>query len=215
MKELILLLIRKRRAGKYKEVDYNKKGRDFKEIFKKYFSYTKSYELRLFLGLPFIISLSVFVLFAFFEQSNTKILEYIMEINNISLNVVAILAGFNTTSLSIIAAGNNKVFKEYRISNEVGGVVEQLIVFFSFSILLQLVTLVTGIFLSISLNIVTEVFSRISFFTGFYARLPLVSFGVFWLTVILFSIAITIRNATLTYRYVLIVSKPEKNNSDS
>lgn len=204
-----------RRTGKFKEADdYNKPGRDFKEVFSNYKKYTTDTEFKLFLGMPLTASILVFIYFWFFEKSNTQLLSYIMDMNQSSLTVIAILAGFNTTSLSIIAASNNKVLKylkKNKIENSDDTILKQLVSFFSFAILLQLIVLATGILLSMvtkSFDGVIEVFPYIS---GLIVKLPLSIIGVIWLGLVLFTIIISIRNATLLYRYVLFIADYDEN----
>ncbi|GIP61929.1 hypothetical protein J32TS6_04840 [Virgibacillus pantothenticus] len=192
----------KRRTGKYKEIDdYNKLGRDIKEIFRNYKKYITKTESRLFLGIPVIISIIIFCYLGFFEESNTTLLSHIVEMNQVALTVIAILAGFNTTSLSIIAASNNK---KLSISND--GVLRQLTTFFSFAIVVQLLVLIAGILFSIISKTLDDVSLFFTFLSGLTVKLPLLLFGAFWLTLILFTIIISIRNATLLYRYVIFVA---------
>lgn len=200
----------KRRTGKYKEVDdYNKKGRDFKEVITNYKKYTTKTEFRLFLGIPLITSLLVFVYFGFFEKSNNNLLMYIMEMNQSSLSVIAILAGFNTTSLSIIAASNNKVIKflkKHKTPNNEETILKQLVSFFSFAILIQLIVLIIGIILSMVSKTFVEVSNIFPQLSGLAVKIPLSILGTIWLATVLFTIIISIRNATLLYRYVLFIA---------
>lgn len=189
--------------------EHDKPGRDFKEIITNYINLTTKTERRIFLGLPLMASILVFIYFWFFEKSNSNLLGYIMEMNQSSLTVVAILAGFNTTSLSIIAASNNKVLKylkQHKVNGSEETVLKQLVSFFSFAILLQLIVLVIGILLSL----ISKSFSDISFMfpilSGVIVKVPLSILGAIWLSAVLFTIIISIRNATLLYRYVLFIA---------
>ena len=200
----------KRRTGKFKvEDDYNKPGRDFREVIANYKKYTTQTEFRLFLGIPLVASVLVFVYFWFFEKSNSNLLGYIMEMNQSSLTVVAILAGFNTTSLSIIASSNNKVLKflkQHKLKDSEDTVLKQLVSFFSFAILVQLIVLVIGIMLSMISKSFNDVAIMVPLLSGLAAKIPLSILGVAWLGTVLFTIIISIRNATLLYRYVLFVA---------
>lgn len=201
---------RKRWTGQVKEEDdYNKPGRDFKEVVTNYKKYTTKTEFKLFLGIPILASVLVFIYFWFFEKSNSNLLSYIMEMNQSSLTVVAILAGFNTTSLSIIAASNNEVLKflkKHKSKGSEDSLLKQLVSFFSFAILLQLIVLVAGVLLSMitkSFGGIVEIFPFVS---GLSVKIPLTLLGVIWLGSVLFTIIISIRNATLLYRYVLFIA---------
>lgn len=200
----------KRRIRKVKETDdYNKPGRDFKEIITNYIKLTTKTERKIFLGLPLAASILVFIYFWFFEKSNINLLGYIMEMNQSSLTVVAILAGFNTTSLSIIAASNNKVLKYLKKHKVNGGeetVLKQLVSFFSFAILLQLMVLVIGILLSMISKSFSDVSIMFPVLSGAFVKIPLSILGAIWLGAVLFTIIISIRNATLLYRYVLFIA---------
>lgn len=201
---------RKRRIGQFKEDDeYNKPGRDFKEVVTNFRKYTTRTEFTLFLGIPIIVSVLVFVYLGIFVSSNKSLLSHIMELNQSSLTVIAILAGFNTTSLAIIAASNNKVLqflKRHKLKDSNDTVLKQLVSFFSFAILLQLIVLVIGLLLSLitkSFAGVTQIFPLLS---GSIVKYPLIAMGTIWLAFVLFTIVISIRNATLLYRYVLFIA---------
>ncbi|MFC5587532.1 hypothetical protein ACFPRA_01245 [Sporosarcina soli] len=200
--------------GKFKEdEEYNKPGRDFREVIANYKKYTTQTEFKLFLGIPIIASILVFIYFWFFEKSNSNLLSYIMEMNQNSLTVVAILAGFNTTSLSIIAASNNKVLKflkQHKLKDSEDTVLKQLVSFFSFAILVQLIVLVIGIMLSMISKSFGDVAVILPILSGLAVKIPLSILGVVWLATILFTIIISIRNATLLYRYVLFIADYEE-----
>lgn len=198
----------KRRIRKSKDVDdFNKPGRDIREIFKNYKAAITKTEAKIFLGVPLVISILIFICLAVFEQSNTVLLEYIVEINKVSLNVIAILAGFNTTSLSIIAANNNKTLSNLgNDENEKKEIVRQLVTFFAFAIVIQLIVLILGILFSIISKSFNEISLMLPFLSGMVVKIPLLAFGVIWLTIILFTIIISIRNATLLYRYVIFMA---------
>lgn len=200
----------KRRTGKFKEdEEYNKPGRDFKEVITNYVKLTTKTERKIFFGIPIVAAVLVFVYFWFFERSNIDLLGSIMEMNQSSLTVVAILAGFNTTSLSIIAASNNKVLnylKQHKVNGKEETVLKQLVSFFSFAILLQLIVLVAGIVLSMIGKNFKDIAAMFPLFSGVFVKIPLSVLGVIWLGTILFTIIISIRNATLLYRYVLFIA---------
>lgn len=200
----------KRRIRKVKEDDnYDKPGRDFKEIITNYIKLTTKTERKIFIGLPLVASILVFIYFWFFEKSNINLLGYIMEMNQSSLTVVAILAGFNTTSLSIIAASNNKVLKflkQHKVNGGEETVLKQLVSFFSFAILLQLIVLVIGILLSMISKSFSDISVMFPMLSGMFVKIPLSILGAIWLSSVLFTIIISIRNATLLYRYVLFIA---------
>ncbi|ALC92049.1 hypothetical protein AM500_21315 [Bacillus sp. FJAT-18017] len=200
----------KRRKGSFKEEDdYNKPGRDIREVINNYKKYTTRTEFNLFLLIPIIVACAIFVYFFIFEKSNKDLMNYIMDMNKDTLSVIAILAGFNTTSLSIIAASNNRVLsflKKHTGSNENDNVLKQLISFFSFAIIIQLIVLIIGIVISLVSKSLSEISMMFPFLTGFVVKIPLSIFGAVWLGAVLFTIMISIRNATLLYRYVIFIA---------
>lgn len=204
------MLDMKRRKGKYKDADeYNKIGRDFREVLSNYNKYNTKTEHYLFIGIPLILSFIIFTYFYFFELSNTQLLNYIIEMNQMSLTVIAILAGFNTTSLSIIAASNNEILvflKKNNFQNNRDSVLKQLVTFFTFAILIQLMILAIGVVISITSNNFIDITTVLPFIKGGFARILLSVFGILWLSAVLFTIIISIRNATLLYRYVLFIA---------
>lgn len=189
--------------------DYNRRGRDFREVIKNFKEYTTPFEFKMFLGIPILASLIVFTIFYIIDISNTELLTIVIEMNSDALTVIAILAGFNTTSLAIIAASNSSVLKflrQHTITNGNGSLLKQLVSFFSFAILIQLIVLIAGILLEVISNSFNEISSSVSFLSGLWVKIPLSLLGAIWLSAILFTIIISVRNATLLYRYVLFVA---------
>lgn len=200
----------RRRTGRFKKEDgYNKIGRDFREIITNYKRYTTKTEFKIFIGIPVFISVLVFSYLGLFENSNLKLLQIIVSLNTDALTVIAILAGFNTTSLSIIAASNNKVLKylkRHKTDDNKTTILQQLVSFCAFAILIQLIVLASGLTLAIISNNFADVSVIMPAFTGVSAKVLLSIFGAIWFGSILFTIIISIRNATLLYRYVLFIA---------
>lgn len=199
-----------KRTGKVKKTDdYNKPGRDFKEVLTNYKKYTTSFEFNTFLGIPIIASIIVFSTFLLIDISNAELLRIVIDMNSDALTVIAILAGFNTTSLAIIAASNSSVLKflrQHTVENGDGTLLKQLVSFFSFAILIQLIVLIGGLLLEVISNSFSGIASSFSFLSGLAVTIPLSLLGALWLGAILFTIIISLRNATLLYRYVLFVA---------
>lgn len=197
--------------------DYENINRDLFEIILNYKRYTTKKEWQFYIILPLLLSTIVFIFIGFFEPYNMGILNSILDINQTSLTVIAILAGFNTTSLSIIAASNNKVLRylqnvKLKKDSENGSVLKQIISFFSFAIIFQLIILVIGLFLSMISKNLKEFSELFSFLNGLAVRIPLSILGVLWLSAILFALIISVRNATLLYRYVLFIADYKDEN---
>jgi hypothetical protein len=203
----------KRRIRSVKEEgNYNKINRDFIEVVSNYKRYTTKKEWRYYLLLPFVISTLIFISIGLLEDSNINLMKSILDINQLSLTVMAILAGFNTTSLSIIAASNIKILrylKNVKLENEEQGnesALKQIVSFFSFAIIYQLIVLVIGIVLEMSSKNLKDFAELVPFMSGLVVRIPLTVLGAFWLASILFALIISLRNATLLYRYVLFIA---------
>lgn len=68
-------------------------------------------ELRFDWLFPFFISVVIFIISALIQSDPNKLLITITQVNNISITIIAILAGFNTASLAIVASTNRNIFK--------------------------------------------------------------------------------------------------------
>lgn len=111
--------MKQRRIKRVKEESDNI-NRDIFEIIKKYKKYTTKKEWIFYLLTISITSLIMFLLISILCDTNKNLLNSINEITTVSLTIVAIITGFNTTSLSVIASSNNKILrflKSKKISN--------------------------------------------------------------------------------------------------
>lgn len=180
------------------------------EILKNYYKYMSRGELLIDSLFPMGISLILFTFFYFFEPSTTNILNSILDINNISLAVIAILAGFNTTSLAIIASSNKEVLKNIfnRKSNDgKSNILEQTVSFFTFAILFQISTLVIGTIIAVGSNNIVNLYIFFGFTVHPYAKIATAFVGFIWLSIIIYALFISLRNVTLLYRYILFLAK--------
>lgn len=59
---------------------------------------------------PFLISILLFLIISISEGNLNHLISIIGEINNVTVTIIAILAGFNTASLAIIASTNRSIF---------------------------------------------------------------------------------------------------------
>jgi hypothetical protein len=179
-------------------------------IFKDYFEYSTLAEKRNDILWPLAISLLLFFSIGIFEPSGKKILDIIVSINTISLSVLAILAGFNTTSLSVIAAANRDTLKQLNQSGQAAqksSVLKQLVTFFSYSILVQIIILILGTLIVIFASNISNIYQLIPYKNDLVPSLVLSIFGTVWLTVILYSLFLSVRNVSLLYRYILFLGK--------
>ncbi|WP_279620600.1 hypothetical protein NQ126_010010 [Priestia megaterium] len=180
------------------------------EIFKNYFIFASKKENIFDISIPVVISLIIFVILFFFEPSNSSILKSISNVNAIALSIIAISAGLNTACLTLVATAQQETLKKLYNSGEnpeERNILKQVITFFAFSILFQLIILVIGtVFGTISENI-PHIYKELEFISQGAAKIILVVFGFVWVSIILYSFFISIRNIALLYRYVLYVGK--------
>ncbi|WP_039169602.1 hypothetical protein [Bacillus altitudinis] len=126
-------------------------NRDLIEIIKKYRKYTTKREWRFYLLSISVTSLIMFIIVYLLGDTNKNLLNSINEITVVSLTIVAIITGFNTTSLSVIASSNNRILKflkNKKLNNNSDlkdTILKQILVFFSFSMIYGLFILFLGI----------------------------------------------------------------------
>ncbi|MBE7148916.1 hypothetical protein MN093_14415 [Bacillus mycoides] len=180
------------------------------EVFKNYFKYSSRAELGFDIVIPVIISLLIFVSLAFLEPSNKQFLLNIKEVNNTSMAIMAILAGFNTTSLAIIAtAGGSALGHLYQLKIK-NNIVNQIITFFTFAIMSQIIILIFGIIILILSNSLQGIYGNIGLHLSWInIRIPLFVLAFLWGTFNLFSLFVSLRNVSLLYRYILFVAKKQ------
>ncbi len=177
-------------------------------IIKDFFRFSTKAEIRFDILFSLFLSFIFFGLLALIEPSNKSLLSTIDKINGTALAVIAILAGFNITSLSIIAASNKEALtKIVKLGKDKtkNNVLKQIITFFSYSILIQLIILVIGTILVIIINSAQGLHSTFDFLNWVTIRVFLFISGFIWVSAILYSLFISIRNVALLYRYVIYV----------
>ncbi|PAQ15030.1 hypothetical protein CD798_08275 [Bacillaceae bacterium SAOS 7] len=89
-----------------------KKSSFIKGSFKRYLFNSTPLELVFDWVYPFAISLIIFIVIISLDKSSSSLLLILTKLNDVSINVIAILAGFNTASLAIIASTNRSIFKK-------------------------------------------------------------------------------------------------------
>ncbi|WP_026582117.1 hypothetical protein [Bacillus sp. J33] len=188
----------------------NSVNKHIKAIIKDYFAYSTAAEKRNDFLWPLAISVIVFLGIGIIEPSGKKILDIILNINSISLSVLAILAGFNTTSLSVIAAANRDTL---RALNQAGqdaqrsSVLKQLVTFFAYSILTQIIILIFGTLIVILSSNFSILYDLSPIKTPLIPSITLSIFGALWLTIILYSLFLSVRNVSILYRYILYLGR--------
>ncbi|PRS04353.1 hypothetical protein [Bacillus halotolerans] len=209
--------MKQRRFKRVKEESDNI-NRDIFEIIKKYKKYTTKKEWIFYLLTISITSLIMFLLISTLCDTNKNLLNSINEITTVSLTIVAIITGFNTTSLSVIASSNNKILrflKSKKLSNGKSAndtILQQILVFFSFSMIYGLFILFIGILIILLFKYLYNLESFPAYLEVLWLKIFLLIFGILWLAAILFALVTSIRNASLLYRYVLFVADYEEDN---
>jgi len=207
---------------KFRSIKTEKKSvnQDAMEILSNYYRFSSSKEIRFDWGIPLGISLVLFLFIGFLSKNNTTVMSVLVDLNSAALNVMAILAGFNTASMAVIAATNQDTLKQlFRVKgineeNESGSeeknILKQILTFFSYAIILQLLILVIGsIFVLVNKN-APQLYSVIGIINSLIARLVLSICGFVWFSIILHSLFVSIRNVSMIYRYILFLGRPKK-----
>lgn len=204
--------MKKREIEKIEKPKQKSINADFFEIVKGYYSFSSARE-KVFDGvMPVIISLTFFIIISLVNVSNTEILNVINDINTIALSVMTILAGFNTTSLAIIASTNRELLQQLfdvKTEKSHSNILKQVVTFFTFAIMLQIVIVAIGIVIALVNSHLYNIYLEIGIVNWPLARSGVIIFGFIWISVILYSLFISIRNISLLYRYVLFLGKKE------
>ncbi|UJL45804.1 hypothetical protein KFZ58_15660 [Virgibacillus sp. NKC19-16] len=139
-----------------------------------------------------------------------EILMNIKEINSDFFTVIAVLVGFNITSVSLISVFNKdtlrNVFSKLKGGKEKEKVLKQLISSFIYCVFIQIGIIVMGSFY----NIIVEDLIKIEFLQGIYnviKRLVILSLYALWIGIIFHSFIVSIRNVFLIYKFILAVYK--------
>lgn len=211
------------------------KKRNF--IFTSYYEYLWSSTPReLFFDwiIPMIISFLTVTSMYFLSSSNTDIFLNIKKINETSINVIAILAGFNTASLSIVGSINRGLLSE--ISSEKNTALEELLNsnskkkpifsrfknlimnnkksntlkitlnFFSYAVISQLIILIIGLVTSMLFAFLPNITLYINVSTSI-SKFIISLYGMALLTLILHTIFVSIRNVEMIYHFILYRNK--------
>ena len=183
-------------------------------VFKDYYKFAGIKERKFDIFMPFIISIVLVLTTFFLIQNPSDILSMLKDLNNVSLNVISILAGFNTASLSLIAASNfntlGKMFGSGRsVKNDnSANLLKQTVSFFGYAIMMQLFLLILGAVFIMVFNSLTPVIKNHPYRywnLSFYIALSV--FAITWIAAIFHTLFVSIRNITILYNYVLLIGK--------
>lgn len=205
-------------------------NRDLYDIVKDYFHCSSLRELIFDILVPFILATLIFIVFFFTNSTAKEVLEIILQINQSSINIMAILAGFNTASVAVIASTNRGVLKRlhetdiesikvekrknifariYRvlIDQKDENILKVTITFFSYAIAIQLFILIFGSIIVVTSDNIVKVYLKYKFVNSLTAYFLTTSLGIVWFTIILHSLFVSLRNVSLLYRYILFLGR--------
>ncbi|MDD9312624.1 MAG: hypothetical protein ACQEW2_02465 [Bacillota bacterium] len=177
---------------------------DIFKIIKNYFKESSKQEIRFDLLVPFCIS-SIIVFFLYLSKVN--MLDILKEINDVIISVMSILAGFNTASVAIIASSNplGVVEAMENQGDHIEGqrLLNSLTSYFSYAIILQLFILIVSIIAAITLKF----FDMSTIADNKYLFISLSLIFIIWFTLVLNSLLITLRNASILHNFILFLAK--------
>lgn len=152
-------------------------------------------------GFPCVIAIIVAVILSCTNASVSQELKAMASFINVAITAFSIMAGFNATSLSIFATSDSpmaRTLKQKRIKDTNRTQMEQILAYFSWSVIVQLVLLFLGMIMSILLSYgLVQFEGRLSSF----AVSSLTTFGV------LYAIALTLRNVAILYQFLVADSR--------
>lgn len=177
---------------------------DIFKIIKNYFKESSKQEIRFDLLVPFCIS-TIIVFFLYLSRVN--MLDILKEINDVIISVMSILAGFNTASVAIIASSNPlgvvEAMENQGDHGEGQRLLNSLTSYFSYAIILQLFILIVSIIAAITLKF----FDMSTIADNKYLFISLSMIFIIWFTLVLNSLLITLRNASILHNFILFLAK--------
>lgn len=174
-----------------------------KKVFRDYIELARSEDINKDIGYSILLGICI-VLFALL--SGVTIVELLKGFND-SINIIimafSILAGFNTTSLSIFATSDSGIVKRLReeiIEDKSRFKIDQILAYFSWSVVLQLFLLFFSIVVSL-LFCYVEIPDVV--YTNQCFSLTMWILVTTFIVVILYSIKLTIRNILILYDFLI------------
>lgn len=187
----------------------NKKPHDSQLIWKSFSEgFNKRRIIREFV-IPLTISLLAILLLFVSNITVTEVLLKIKEINSQVAPLIAIQTGFNMTCLSLITSFNKdkNTFSKVQES-EKDSVLKQLISSFAYCVFIQTGILIFGVVY----NIILEGLLGLDYLKNVNQTLKEILVFVFfipWLSIILHSFMVFLRNVTLIYKFILVSVKKQ------
>lgn len=158
--------------------------------------------------IPIVLAL-VSTLITYLSQSHaSEILLNVKDTNADFFTIMAILVGFNITSISLIAVFNKitlrKAFSNINNEDKKEKALRQLISSFVYGVFIQIGVIVLGFFYNINVDNLLEV-DYVDVLS--YKKSIAYTFYTLWNIIIFHSFIVTIRNITLIYKFILVVYK--------
>lgn len=165
-----------------------------------YWAITSRRERNQDLIVPLVLAIGIIICFSLQSPKSRVIIEFITNHMGTVITALSILAGFNTTSMTMIAVSPSrlaKTFREKRLENNPKrSYMDQIMVFFSWAILVQL-TFVLFSFILLGVLSLFEV-------TAFWPAALLLGL---WLFGAIYSVTLTVRNSSILFSYLIAEAK--------
>ncbi|WP_017814446.1 hypothetical protein [Paenibacillus shenyangensis] len=167
------------------------------DTFKKYLKYSSKSELVVDVALPIVASILLLIGTSFFVSDFKVLIEKLQQLSGQVIAAISILAGFNITSITVIATvGSHADQLRSRISSDGQvSVYDMLIGFFTWAVTIQLIVVLFSILLF-----------YIGSLTPINLAMPIPIWGwglaAIWLSLTIHSILISIRNIKTLFHYV-------------
>jgi hypothetical protein len=188
-------------------------NREAVDIFLGYLELAPIKEILYDLIFSIVFSIIIVIIIFYYEPTIKEIIDFILQNLGIVITVLSILAGFNITSVAVIATSQSiltKSLKEKFINNSLHTYLEQIISYFSWAILVQLAILLLSIaaFFILKFAFPLEnkiIFNLLSIKMTSLNLIKLITFaGLF---MIFYSITLTVRNVSILYYYLISNAK--------
>jgi sensor histidine kinase YesM len=180
-------------------------------IFKSYWKNSSKSEVTVDIFFPVLFSIGLLLItFNYIDNFSTMISKY-QQLSGQLIAAIAVLAGFNIASITIISSANTQTNLLRNTPSETNpnmSVFEVLIAFFTWAVIVQLFVVLVGIILFYITSLIpSEIHTQIPIWAWACAGLLL--------TVIMHSMFISIRNMKTLYLYVTYVEPTSKNSSNT
>lgn len=196
---------------------------------KDYIRYSTPSELRFDFLVPLIITFVIVIAISLIIPSPRDYASIVLELNSLAITIIAILAGFNTASLAIIATVSNrekpieskkennefpkqniKFFKKIKnliTNNPPQKELDAFVSFFAYAVISQLIIIIISLLINFLLSSILKVegiLPAYSYNTKYAIMLPL---SGIWIFLILHSIFLSIRNIDMISHFIKFNSK--------